>query len=168
LKTLKANEPRLTRRDVKLAVLIGIVGYLFNSRTWLLFLNGLNPIQGTIVYYVIVYAGLYGLAKLGLSIFGFKISTADQTFGLLMLNFAFHVTTNWSSPWVQYVTTGSLVGMSNVLVNNSEDGLVWYVVYTLGGITNLFWARLLTFTVIPVLISMVALYLIKGKPVLVP
>jgi hypothetical protein len=165
---VKANEPRLTGRDVKLAVLIGIVGYLFNSRTWLLFLNGLNPIQGTIVYYVIVYAGLYGLAKLGLSIFGFKISTADQTFGLLMLNFAFHVTTNWSSPWVQYVTTGSLVGMSNVLVNNSEDGLVWYVVYTLGGITNLFWARLLTFTVIPVLISMVALYLIKGKPVLIP
>lgn len=165
---MKVNEPRLTRRDVKLAVLIGFVGYLFNSKTWLLFLNGLNPIQGTIVYYVIVYAGLYGLAKLGLTIFGFKISTADQTFGLLMLNFAFHVTTNWANPWVQYVTTGSLRGMSNVLVNNSEDGLVWYVVYTLGGITNLFWARILTFTVIPVLISVVALYLIKGKPVLVP
>ena len=165
---MKANEPRLTLRDVKLAVLIGIGGYFFNSRTWLLFMNGLNPIEGTVVYYVIVYAGLYVLAKLGLSIFGFKISTADQTFGLLMLNFAFHVTTNWADPWVQYVTTGSLVGMSNVLVNNSEDGLVWYVVYTLGGVTNLFLARVLTFVVIPFLISIVALYLIKGKPVLVP
>ena len=165
---MKVNESRLTRRDVQLAVLIGIVGYLFSSRTWLFFMNGLNPIEGTIVYYVIVYAGLYGLAKLGLSIFGFKISTADQTFGLLMLNFAFHVTTNWADPWVQYVTTGSLGGMSNVLVNNSEDGLVWYVVYTLGGITNLFLARVLTFVVIPFLISTVALYLIKGKPVLIP
>jgi hypothetical protein len=162
------DEKRLTTRDVKLAVLIGIAGYLFSSRTWLFFMNGLNPIEGTIVYYVIVYAGLYGLAKLGLSLFGFKISTLAQTFGLLMLNFAFHVTTNWADPWVQYVTTGSLVGMSNVLVNNSEDGLVWYVVYTLGGITNLLWTRLLTFVVVPFLISIVALYLIKGKPVLVP
>jgi hypothetical protein len=131
-------------------------------------MNGLNPIEGTIVYYVIVYAGLYGLAKIGLSLFGFEISTPAQTFGILMLNFAFHVTTNWADPWVQYVTTGSLLGMSNVLVNNSEDGLVWYVVYTLGGITNLFWTRILTFVMIPFLISIVALYLIKGKPVLVP
>jgi hypothetical protein len=65
---------KLVNRDVKLALLIGIIGYLFSSRTWLLFMNKLNPLEGTIVYYVIIYAGLYGLAKLGLSMFGFRIS----------------------------------------------------------------------------------------------
>ena len=158
----------LTNRDIMLAAVIAVMGAVLNSQQWLMYLVRLTPIQGILVYYALVWGSLYALQRMGLSVLGFKISRSTQTFGLLLLNFTFHIVTNWANPFVQWATTGSLSGESNVFVNNSEDSVVWYCVYTLAGITNIQYAWFLTFVVIPFFITIVALYLIRGKPAINP
>jgi RsiW-degrading membrane proteinase PrsW (M82 family) len=85
---------KLTEREAALAAAIGFMGFAFTTRTWLLWLNELNPIQGIIVYYVILYCALYLLSRLKLVVFGITIDEPIQTIGLLMVTFAFFSTGN--------------------------------------------------------------------------
>jgi hypothetical protein len=148
-----------------LATVIAVIGFVFNTRTWILYLNDLTPVEGLIVYYVILYATLYVLSRMGLVVFGLKIDDPVETFGLLMITFAFFITVDWSSPYVQYVTTGSFQGTSNVFVNNSEDGMTWYLWSLLipQVPANLLILRLLTFIVTPFILTVLGGLLVSGK-----
>jgi len=99
---------------------------VLTSRPWLLWMNGLNPLAGLIVYYVILYGSLYTLGKLGLVIFNIKIDDSQQTLGLLLITFSFFIAVDMTSAYVQYVTTGTLTGMSNLFLQD-EDGAVFWI-----------------------------------------
>ena len=156
---------KITERELSLAIAIAVIGLAFSTRNWIFYLNGLTPVVGLIFYYIILYAALYVLSRMGLVVFGLKIDDPVETFGLLTITFAFFIVVNWTCPYVQYVTTGSFAGASNVFVNNSEDGLTWYLWSQLIPQipANLLILRLLTYVATPFILTILGGMLISGK-----
>jgi hypothetical protein len=118
---------QLTKKEVILAILFAILGYFFYTRTYLLFLNELNPVFGLIIYMAVTYTCIYLLSRADLVVFGYKIKTVSQTIGLFMITFAFYIVVGWSNEYVQFVTTGGWQGAS-VLFMQCEDGVSWWLI----------------------------------------
>lgn len=157
---------KLTSREIILALAFGILGYVFYTRTFLLLLNTLNPFEGLIVYYVVIWSSLFALSRLDLVIFGIKIKSLSQTLGLLMITFSFFVVVDWSSAYVQYVTTGSVHGASGILFQD-EDGAVWqlwsWLIPATSGVA--IWVdRVLSFSVTPAILATIGGLLTSKKP----
>ena len=155
---------RLTLQEFYLAVALGVMGWVFSLRAWLLLMNALSAWQGFLIYYAIIYGTIYILSMLGLVLFGKKVTNWSETFGAMILTFGYFVVVNWENPYVQLVTTGSLNGASPVFYQ-SEDGMTWF-----------FWAsiippipqniqllRFLTFMLTPFLAGLVGGYLLRHK-----
>jgi len=153
---------QLTEKEVALAVALAVLGFVFSSRQWLLFLDGLNPFQGLIVYYLILYVCLYVLSRLDLVVFGFKIKEPLQTFGLLLITFAFFVCVDWESPYVQFVTGRSVENVSPVLFQ-AEDGAVWFLWQNAVPWANVETLRLLTYVATPLILALIGGLLVSEK-----
>ncbi|MEM3361407.1 MAG: hypothetical protein QXV85_09430 [Candidatus Bathyarchaeia archaeon] len=152
----------LTLREVWLALAFALMGFALTSRGWLLFLDGLNPLQGLVVYYLILYVSLYMLSRLDLVVFGFKIKDPLQTLGLLLITFAFFICVDWESPYVQLVTSRSVENVSPVLFQ-AEDGAMWFLwqnVLPAAGVETL---RLLTYVATPFALALVGGLLVSEK-----
>ena len=152
----------LTGKELALAVILAFLGFVFSMRTWLLFLNGLSPFEGLLVYYVILYVSLFLLSKAGLVVFGLKIDDAVQTLGLLMVTFAFFIVVGFSSAYTQFVTMGNLNGASTVFLQ-CEDGSVWFVWSWLLPWADIFVLRILTYVMTPLALSLIGGILVSGK-----
>jgi hypothetical protein len=152
----------LSGRDVTLAVAIGVIGFVFSTRTWLLFLNGLDAVLGFLMYYIVLYGTLLVFSKMKLIIFAPKIGNVRGTVGVVLLTFALFVTVNWENPYVQYITTGSFGGASPILFQ-AEDGVTWLFVTQVLGIVNIELARIFAFSIVPALVALVGLSLIGGR-----
>jgi hypothetical protein len=144
---------KLTNKEVLLAILIGVMGYVFSTREFILFLNSLDPISGFIIYEIIFYSWLIFTSYLGLAFLGVKIKQPLQLFGLWLIWFALFITIDWESPYVQYVTKGNFEGASGVFYQ-SEDGAVWYFWHDLLNIKNVDMVRILTYVVTPLLLAL--------------
>jgi len=153
---------KLTLKEISLAIALAALGFLFTMREMILFLNGLSPIEGLAVYYVIVYLALFILSRMDLVIFGFKIKNVTQTIGLTIITFAFFITVNWTSPYIQYVTTGSVQGASNIFYE-SEDGAMWYLWSLLLPTVGAEVIRILTYVVSPFLLALLGGLLVSGR-----
>jgi hypothetical protein len=152
---------KITSKEIFLALVIASMGFLFSSREWILQLNALNPVQGLLVYYAILYISLYFLSKAGLIIYDLKIENAVQVFGLLLITFAFFITVDWESQWVQYVTKQNVEQASTVFYE-SEDGAIMYLwsqVYPMKP-ENMENLRLLTYVLTPFLLTLVGVFLV--------
>jgi hypothetical protein len=148
----------VTNRELTLAVAFAVMGFAFSTRTWLLFLNGLNPLNGLIVYYIVLYASLYGLSRLGLVLFGVKIDKPLQTLGLLCITFAFFITVDWTSQYGANVTGHP--NISNIFLQD-EDGMAWWAWSLI--IPNLELCRIMTFVVTPFLLALAGGALVSKK-----
>jgi hypothetical protein len=153
---------KITPKDLTLAVVFAIMGFIFSERSWIQWMNSLNPIEGLFVYYIILYTSLFILSKLTLVVFGFRITNISQTFGLLLITFAFFILVNWVNPYVQYITTGSLSGASNVFYQ-CEDGATWYFWNTIVGIKDIETARILTYSVTTFILTLIGAGLVSGN-----
>jgi len=138
------------------------MGFALTSRSWLLFLDGLNPIQGLAVYYLILYVSLYMLSRLDLVVFGFKIKEPLQTLGLLLITFAFFICVDWESPYVQLVTGRSVETVSPVLFQ-AEDGAIWFLWQNAIPWADLEALRLLTYVATPFILALVGGLLVSEK-----
>lgn len=138
------------------------MGFAFSARTWLGWLNGLNPLQGLIVYYIILYASLYVLSKAGLTVFGIKIDKPLQTFGLLLITFSFFITVNMSSAWTSIATGGNPKAVSSIYFQD-EDGSAYFVWSLLFPMADPYILRLLTYAFTPFILSLVGGFLVRGK-----
>jgi len=152
----------LTSREVGLAVAFAVLGFAFSMREWILFLDSLSPLQGLIVYYIILYVSLYVLSRLDLVVFGFKIKDPLQTLGLLLITFAFFVTVDWESPYIQYVTGRSVENVSPVYFQ-SEDGAVWFLWQSVLPWLGVEQLRVLTYVVTPFILALIGGLLVSGK-----
>src|SRR5208283_4632302 len=121
---------KITIREVALALTLSAMGLTFNALFFLNFMNVLNPLEGFAIYEGINFASLSVLSHLDLVIFGIKIKSVVQTFGLWLCTFAYFLAVDMTSQWVQYVTTGSMNGASSVFLQ-SEDGSSFYVISNL-------------------------------------
>jgi hypothetical protein len=144
------------------ALVFGVLGYLFSSRTLITFLNGLSPFQGLLFYYVQLFVTLEILQSLGLVIGGIKLTSPLQTLGELMIIFAFFILVVQKSQWVEHVIEEQTGQPQNypVIFVHSEDGA-----------TYAFWrqfaepetARILTFVVTPAVLVALGTYLMGFK-----
>ena len=153
---------KLTLKEISLAIALAAVGFLFTMREMILFLNDLTPLLGLLVYYGIVYSALFILSRMDLVIFGFKIKNVAQTVGLTIITFAFFITVNWTSPYIQYVTMGSVQGASNIFYQ-SEDGAMWYLWSLLLPTVGEEIVRILTYVVSPFLLALLGGLLVSGR-----
>jgi hypothetical protein len=153
---------QLTGKEFALAAVFAFMGLAFTSRPFLLWMNGLTPLEGLIIYYMILYGALYVLGQLGLVIFNIKIDDSQQTLGLLLITFAFFITVDMTSAYVQYVTTGTLTGMSNLFLQD-EDGACFFIFQQLlpwAGITVWYY---LTYAVTPFVLALLGGCLVTEK-----
>ena len=156
-----------------LSIVFGILGFIFSTKKWLLFLNKLNSLEGCIVYYIAIYLALYFLQYVGLVIADVKIDLQKETFGLLLIIFSFFVLFEWESGWIFHVTSENK-NIEEEQVQNckditriymqSEDGLLYYLWNEIFKF-NPEESRILTYIVSPFLLSALGLYLIENKPV---
>lgn len=151
------SEFEITREEVILVVTIIIMGFVFSTREWILFLDRLNPFVGLLVYYAILYVCLYALSKGGLIIWKFKIKNVVQVFGCLLITFAFFVIVDWESMYIAIVT-GKSTNISNVYLQ-AEDGAVWYLWSFLT--SNVEALRILTYVVTPAILTFIGVLLVK-------
>jgi len=151
---------------LKTAIAFAIIGYIFSSRAFILFLNNLNPFQGLLFYYLQLFVTLEILQYFGLVIGGIKMQSVIQTIGELAIVFAFFILVDQESAWVAYVI-GEDEGKKKdfpVVYTQAEDGAVYYLWNTY--VTNdPDTARILTFVVTPAILVGLGLYLTGGAKV---
>lgn len=151
---------------LKTAGAFALLGYVFSSRKFILFLNTLNPFQGLLFYYLQLFVVLEVLQYFGLVIGGIRMTTLAQTIGELLIVFAFFILVDQESAWVAYVI-GENEGKKKdypVVYTQAEDGAVYYL-WSTYVTKDPDTARMLTFVVTPVLLVALGLYLTGGKVV---
>ena len=115
----------LERREVLLAIVFALAGFIFSMREWILTLNSLNPLYGFFIYCSIVFIFIFGLSRMGLVVLGVRIKSFSQMLGLLCITFAFFIIVNWESEYVNYVVTGNFGGVN--IFYQAEDGATWFL-----------------------------------------
>lgn len=156
-------------RDLWLATIFAVMGFLFSLRGFLLWLNKLTPWQGLLIYYVIVFVFLFGISRAGLISFidnsNSILRNIVQVAGIVLIVFSFGIVFNWTSAYIQYVATGSFSTVS-VIYLMSEDGSIWYLWSLLIPLTSTLkiqLVRVLTFVLTPFLLTFIGGLMIKGK-----
>ena len=145
-----------------LASALAALGFLLTTRPYIFWLNNVTPLVGLAVYYVILYGALYLLSKAGLTVLNVKIEQNAQTVGLLMITFAFFITVDLTSSYVQFVATGSAAGIANVYLQ-SEDGAVFWVWQHLLPLAGDEVWRILTYVLTPFTLALVGCGFVTGK-----
>lgn len=157
------------------------LGFIFSSRPLILTLNTLNPFQGLVVYYTIIFITLEVLQYFGLIIGGIKIGSFTQTLGEMMIIFAYFIIFDMESAWIQDVVNESRGNNETVTKKASrkdtslgdqaldcpnvylqaEDGATYYLVGRV--VANKEHARYITFVLIPALLAAAGLWLTRGR-----
>lgn len=156
--------PKITREGILFALALAVMGFVFSMRDWILWMNTLNPFEGLVVYYVIMYACLLVLAHFGLVIWKWKIETPLQVLGAVMIEFAFFITIDWESCYIQTMISGSCAAISNIYFG-AEDGAVYYLWSTVT--QNVDALRILTYVVTVFAMALIGVSLViaeGGKP----
>jgi hypothetical protein len=151
---------RVTSKEFTIAVILAFMGFVFSTRQFLLWLDAMNPLQGLIVYYVILYSSLYALSRMGLTVFGFKISKVSQSLGLLIITFAFFVTVNFSSAWTTIATGGNPNAVSTIYYQD-EDGVLFWLWSQM--VPNVDLCRIMTYVVSPFILTLLGTLLVSGR-----
>jgi hypothetical protein len=152
----------LTSKEFALAVAFFLLGLVLTARNWILFLSTLNPLEGLIVYDIILFGTLYVLSRLDLVVFGFKIKSVSQVIGLMLISTAFFMIVNWENPYCQFVTTGSFDGASQIFYE-SEDGVSWMVWSHFLPSANVEALRIFAFALTPFLLALIGGLLASEK-----
>jgi len=148
------NRFSLTKNELKLAVFIALLGFIFSSRPFIKYLAlQSSPVIGFTIYYCVLFAITMVLAYLGFSVFNIQIKNVLQVIGTLMIVFSFFIVINWESQYVQYVDKGTVEGASNVFYS-SEDGITFWVWHDIAGINDMNKVRILTFIITPFILTL--------------
>lgn len=150
----------------KTATAFALIGVLLSSRKYILFMNGLNPMAGLIVYYAQIFVTLEALQYFGLIVGGVRQNTLWHTLGEMMIIFAFFVIVNLESKWVQIVVGEETKQEQNCprVYIQAEDGATFYVWNVLLGFSNET-SRWLTFVITPTILVLAGMTLTSGKPI---
>lgn len=150
---------------IGLPIIFGIFGFIISSRSWILFMDKLNPFYGLIVYYLILIMTILILENAGLVIAGINFASFNQALGTICIIFSFFLLLKMESCYMNYVTKGDCKNISNIYLH-SEDGATYYLWSKI--IDNPEILRLLTYVVTPVVLSFIGVNLITEKVVLTP
>lgn len=144
--------------DLTLPVLFAIMGFVFSTRTFIKGYNKLSPYVGLAVYYVILFLAVSGLQMLGLVVAGQPFTDLRHSIGTLLVVFAFFITIDWESCWINQVTKGNCSGVSQVYFM-SEDGAVYDLWSKV--VKSPEKLRILTYVVTPFILCLVGVFLLQ-------
>ena len=159
------------------------IGFCFSSRPVLLWFNSLNPWQGMLAYYAIIFVTLEIMQFFGLIVGGVKMQSPVQTIGQLFILFSYFIVFDMESAWVQDVVkedrenrgitsdTKNETDTSTTLGNQAldcpniylqaEDGATFYLIGQY--VKNKELQRYITFIGVPFIFSLIGIYLTRGK-----
>jgi hypothetical protein len=151
---------KITWQEWVFVAIMTILAIIFTNKYWLLLLNKFNPVIGFLIYYAVVYVALILMSYAGLIVFGVKIKNPLQILGSGLILFAFFMIFNWSNDYA------NIIGAEKVLINSSEDGLIWFLWSSLIHPTDsnlwIIWALAFPLTVF--IITLIGVLLIHKKP----
>ena len=153
---------KITKQEMILAILFAAIGLILTTKSFLTFDSGLTPIQGLIVYYIILFSLIIIMTKVGLSVAHIEIKQASQTIGLILIMISFFIVTNSENQYIQYATMGTYDGASP-LFYHTEDAVVYYFYNTTLGVQSIALLRILTFVITPFILTLLGGYLVT-KP----
>lgn len=156
---------RLESEELKLAVLLAMLGFIFSTKFFVDWLNSIEPWLGLAQWYIFMGFILhFFLDMIGFQVKSFKIrSDALSILGLLLVLFAFGIVTNWiESPLADIYAGGTGENLPNALLA-SEDGVTWLFWSRTVGIIDIETVKILTYIVTPFMLSMLGGLLISGK-----
>lgn len=154
---------------LKFPMVLGCLGMLFSSREWIIFLGSLSPPAGLLVYYFIIFLAILFLQHIGLIIADMPFDSVQHAIGTLLIIFSFFIVFDWTSYYINQVTTGSSgedqdspPKISNIYLQ-SEDGSVYYFWYNIMKLPMKY-ARIMTYLISPFVLSVLGMYFIRGSP----
>jgi len=148
-----------------LPIVFGLIGFIFSSRTMIIFMDKLDPFTGLIVYYMFLIITIVLLEHAGLVIAGINFESFNQAFGTVLIIFSYFILIRMESCYMNYVTKGDCKNISNIYLH-SEDGATYYLWSKI--IKKPETIRFLTYVVTPVVLSFIGVNLITEKVVLTP
>lgn len=148
-----------------LPVMLAVMGFLFSSRTYILWLDKQNPFVNLVLYYTILIVTLYILQKAGLIISGIEFNSMRHLIGSILIIFSYFLIIDWESCYINIVTKGSCESISNIYLG-SEDGAVYYLWNKI--IKNVETLRIMTYVVTPLVLSFIGANLITEKVYISP
>lgn len=153
---------KITKGEWIFILVMVILPFIFDSKKFIVWLDKLNPIFNFLIYYVIIFSVIFLLSKAGLTIWKFHIKSFRQVIGAGLVTFSFFLIFNWENPFVQYYSTGSFLGASNVFYG-TEDGISFFVWRNLFPVLN---SNILWYLVFPltILILMIIGVWLVNKP----
>lgn len=134
---------------VRLGAAIALVGLIFTSKSWLLWINTLSPEAGLIVKNLIIFLIIYLLHFVD----GFISLPRDRAFGVLLIYIAFNMIFNYQSDWI--VEAGA-----NNVSRQTPDGALYHRARNAGLGPDA--ARIVTFVMAPFLLFMSGSLIIKS------
>lgn len=150
------------QKALQLAIIFAVIGYIATIRSWLLWLNKLNPFEGLLIYYSLVTLTVLILQYIGLVVADINFIGWQQTLGTIMLYYAWHILFNWTSCYVNMVTTGQCdPDKISPVFFNSEDGAVYFLFSKITD--NIEINRILTYVVTPFILTFIGVHLIRGN-----
>jgi len=162
---------KLTSKEIILAVVFAMLGFILSTREYILFLSMLNPVYGLGLFYGAVFIAIFILSRIGLVVGKFKFEGLKATLGSVMIVFAFFIIFADSSAYINLVSTGQMINnvfqygtIENVSIIylQTEDGAVWWAWSLL--IPNIDVLRILTYSVTPFLLALGGGLLLSRKP----
>lgn len=144
--------------------LFAVFGWIFSSSYFIKYMDTLTPLQGLIIYYIIIYIVILFLQYLGMIIGNTVFDTHLHTIGSIMILFAFFIIFDWESEYICIVTNKECPPEKySQVVLQSEDGATFYLFMKLTN-KNIPLSRILTFIVTPfVLVTIGILLILKGS-----
>lgn len=149
-------------------IVMGVLGSIFSSRSWVLFLDSHSPPVGLVFYYGILFLTILFLQHIGLIIAQMPFDSVTHAVGTLLIIFSFFIVFNWESLYIDQIThqkdnvpRDDSSKISNVYLQ-SEDGAVYYIWYNMMNL-SIEKARIMTYVVTPIILSAMGMALIRGK-----
>lgn len=144
--------------NLTLPVVLALMGFVFSTRTFIKGYNKLSPYGGLAVYYLILFLTVWALQTLGLVVAGQPFTDLRHNIGTILVVFAFFITIDWESCWVNQVTKGNCSEVSQVYFM-SEDGAVYDLWSKV--VKSPEKVRILTYVVTPFILSLIGVFLLQ-------
>ena len=147
-----------------LPIVFAIIGYLFTTDKMILLMDSLSPPQGLLFYYSILFLVITILQYFGLVIGDVKMNSVQQTLGEMLILFAFFIIVDFESRYIQWVVDDNRTEKSSNCTGvylQSEDGATYDIINR--WINNPRSSRIITFVVIPFLLTLIGVNMIASK-----
>ena len=157
----------MVSKYIKLPLVMGVLGIVFSSRPWILFMNKQTPQVGLLIYYSIIFMAILFLQHIGLVVAEMPFDSIRHAVGTLLIIFSFFIIFDWESYYITLVTNDGSEKpppqISNVYLQ-SEDGAVFDFWYNIVKLTPE-QSKTMTYIITPIVLSTLGMILIRGRRV---